>query len=82
MRACRWHFALWLTISLYLGAASAAPRKETPAELFILRVVARTPAAISQLTEGRYDVLEARDGDALFVLGDRAVLQSLRGGRI
>jgi len=71
-------FATWLAVCLCVGSASAAPYRED-SEVFILRVVVRTPAAIARLTEGRYDVLEARDGDALFVLGDRAVLQSLRG---
>ncbi len=70
--------AAWLTISFCVGGTSAASHRED-SEVFILRVVVRTPAAIARLTEGRYDVLEARDGNALFVLGDRAVLQSLRG---
>ncbi len=46
-------------------------------QLSVLRVRLRTPADITLLIN-HYDVLEARDGDALFVLGDDAVLADLR----
>lgn len=46
--------------------------------LFVIRVVVRTPAGVAWLTSGGYDVLEARDGDALFVLGNEAILSDLK----
>jgi len=70
-------FAAWLITSLCFGSAFARS-PQSGQDLFILRVIAPTPAAIAQLTDGRYDLLEARQGDALFVLGDQTVLRSLR----
>jgi carboxypeptidase T len=67
----------WLITGLCFGSAFARSL-QSGQELFILRVIAPTPAAIAQLTDGRYDLLEARQGDALFVLGDQTVLRSLR----
>ncbi len=70
-------FAAWLITSLCFGSAFARS-PQSGQDLFILRVIAPTPAAIVRLTDGRYDLLEARQGDALFVLGDQTVLRSLR----
>ena len=67
----------WLITGLCFGSAFARSL-QSGQELFILRVIAPTPAAIAQLTDGRYDLLEARQGDALFVLGDQTFLRSLR----
>jgi len=67
----------WLITGLCFGSAFARSL-QSGQELFILRVIAPTPAAIARLTDGRYDLLEARQGDALFVLGDQTVLRSLR----
>jgi hypothetical protein len=55
--------------------ASIQPRAP---ELFVIRVTLRTPADVTLLTAGGYDLLEARDGNALFVIGDQATLDSLR----
>jgi len=65
------------------GVRTDARRKVEPtssdtADLFILRVIVRTPADMMQLTSGRYDLLEARDGSALFVLGNSATLTDLK----
>jgi len=43
----------------------------------ILRVILRTPTDTALLTS-HYDVLEARSGNALFVLGDEAVMRDLQ----
>ncbi len=53
-------------------------RGAAPSDFFILRVVVRTPGDVALLSSGGYDLLEAREGDALFVLGDAQVLASLR----
>jgi len=44
----------------------------------VLRVTIRSPEDIPRLTAGPWDVLEARDGDDFFVLGDAAVAEALR----
>lgn len=56
----------------------AAARREAASDLFILRVIVRSPGDIALLSNGSYDLLEARDGNALFVLGDAATLADLR----
>ncbi len=66
--------------------AAAAPPSPLPtgrppltgASLFIYRVPVDSPADVSRLTSGGWDVLEARGADHLLVLGDRAVGDALR----
>lgn len=53
------------------------PRRSVP-NLFILRVIVRSPADVALLTEGGYDLLEARDGNARFLIGDPATLADIR----
>ncbi|MCS6848532.1 MAG: M14 family zinc carboxypeptidase [Anaerolineae bacterium] len=59
------------------GDRAKAHRAPAP-DLFILRVVVRSPGDVALLSSSGYDLLEARDGNALFVLGDAATLADLR----
>ena len=69
-------------LTLTGGANTAAGQSPKPSELLspnllILRVIAKTPADVQRLTSGGWDVLEMRDGDALFVMGDIDVQRKL-----
>lgn len=68
-----------LAASAVIGAGDHTHAHRAPAsDLFILRVVVRSPEDVSLLVNGGYDLLEARDGDARFVLGNAATLNDLR----
>ncbi|MFN4292909.1 MAG: M14 family zinc carboxypeptidase [Thermoflexales bacterium] len=58
------------------GDRAGAHGRATP-EFLILRVIARSLDDLALLSGG-YDLLEARDGNARFVLGDAATLADLR----
>jgi len=60
------------------ASAEVKPSAGDAPDLFILRIIVRTPADVMQLIGGRYDLLEARDGSALFVLGNEATLADLK----
>lgn len=58
---------------------SLAPAlSQQPGDWRVLRVTIRSPEDIPRLTAGPWDVLEARDGDDFFVLGDAAMAEALR----
>lgn len=52
--------------------------ENTPAALAVLKVTVADRAAAERLFQGPWDLLEARDGNSYYVLGDEAVAQALR----
>ena len=68
----------FLAPSTATRASAITPATSIPATpLLVLRVVADTPAETSRLLAGGWDVLEARDGHALFVMGDASAQAQL-----
>jgi hypothetical protein len=78
------HRALWTVLALVAAvvAATAGPKPPTAAagseRLYVYRVAAGSDAAAQRLFRGGFDVLEDRDGTALFVLGDASTGGKLR----
>jgi hypothetical protein len=61
--------------SAHISTAPIAPLQQ----LYRFRVLAKTNAAVRQLFANGFDVLETRDGDYVFVIGDARTAQRLRG---
>jgi hypothetical protein len=78
------HRALWTVLALVAAvvAVVAGPRAPTAVagaeRLYVYRVAAGSDAAAQRLFRAGFDVLENRDGTALFVLGDAATGTKLR----
>lgn len=78
--------AVAATTGLNLPAASAGGpagpagirTTDNTAQLYVYRVEANTAAAADRLSTGGFDLLEARSGRDLFVLGDAATAERLR----
>ncbi len=67
-----------VVLSVLAVCAPAPASGQQPGDWRVLRVTIRSPEDIARLTAGPWDVLEARDGDDFFVLGDAAVAEALR----
>ena len=65
-------------LSLAVPAASAAPVPVAPDEPLIARVTIRTPADVARFASLGLDLLEAREGDDLFILTTQAEVDRLK----
>ena len=73
---------LLLVMSLVLGlppvaSSQTVPPTEIAPTLLVLRVEVNTPAGAARLLAGGWDVLEVREGNALFVMGNETVQAQL-----
>ena len=78
----RLHAALIFTLVVLLSQPPAVISQTRPpanevSPILILRVVAQAPADVARLLAGGWDVLETREGEALFVMGDEATQAQL-----
>jgi carboxypeptidase T len=60
------------------GASTGIEPAAATATRYYLRVYVASPADVTRLTTGRWDVLEARGPDFIYVLGDDATIADLR----
>lgn len=68
-----------LLIALLITPLHTQAAGKSPAQMpLVLRVTMHSPADIHALASAGYDVLEARDGNAIFILGDESIAQQLR----